>query len=67
MTKKTRSKLILGNNKGGKPNKKRTYLVRIINTKEVLEYYRTWATAKYSLLMWKRVCYQNCEVVKNER
>ena len=49
-----------------KLNKNKTYLVRIKETKEVLEYYRNWATANHSLPMWKSVCYKDCEVVKNE-
>lgn len=47
-----------------KTNKKKTYFVRIIRTGEVLEYYRTWATARFSLFQWKCLTYENCEVVK---
>lgn len=50
-----------------KLNKKRSYFVRIIKTGEVLGYYRTFVTARFSLSQWKYLTYEKCEVVKNEQ
>lgn len=52
--------------KGQDPNDKKTWEVRIISTKEHLEYYRTQNAAQFSLKYWRDKVYAKCEVVRNE-
>lgn len=51
---------------GKELNDKNTWEVRIISTKEHLEYYRTQNTAQFSLKYWRSQVFEKCEVVKNE-
>jgi len=51
--------------KGQDPNNKRTWIIRIIETKEILEYYRTQNAAQFNLSSWEKKVYDKCEVVRN--
>ena len=52
---------------GQDPNNKKTWLIRTIETKEILEYFRTKQTAKLALPFLEKKVYVKCEVVFNEK
>jgi hypothetical protein len=50
----------------GQINKKKTWLIRIIETGEVIEYFRTYDLAFFELGKIEKKVYKKCEVVRNE-